>query len=127
VVTGNLLEAGFPPDIAIIDGQTMRRPYGSVSIPDYRQVTVPNPPGCISDELIIAITDAVSSPRTVIQVKGEEDLAVVPLAMHAPDQSMILYGQPGEGVVLLIMEEEVREKAKSLLALFTRESPILRA
>jgi uncharacterized protein (UPF0218 family) len=33
----------------------------------------------------------------VIFVDGEEDLAVIPLVIAAPDGAAILYGQPGKG------------------------------
>ena len=118
VVTDNLLSAGCPPAIAIIDGQTMRRPHDGVEIPHYRTIYVKNPAGGISEELIQATTDAVLSLSTVIQVDGEEDLAVLPLALVAPHGSLILYGQPGEGVVLLVISGSVQEQAQAFLDRF---------
>jgi uncharacterized protein (UPF0218 family) len=58
------------------------------------------------------------SLSTVIQVDGEEDLAVLPLALVAPHGSLILYGQPGEGVVLLIISGSVQEQAQAFLDRF---------
>jgi GTP-dependent dephospho-CoA kinase len=118
VVTEHLLLAGSPPVIAIIDGQTMRRPHNGVEIPEYQIINVKNPAGCISDELIQATKDAVNSGRIVIQVSGEEDLAVLPLALVSPINSLILYGQPGEGVVVLEISPQVREQAQAFLEKF---------
>lgn len=118
VVTDHLLRAGYFPDVAIIDGQTMRRPHTGVDVTDYLLIRVVNPPGCITPELTAAARRAVSDRRTVIQVEGEEDLAVLPLALVAPDRSLILYGQPGEGVVVLEISPGTREKAADLLDRF---------
>jgi len=45
-------------------------------------------------------------------VDGEEDLAVIPCVLMAPEGSLILYGQPGEGVVL-VETDKVKETAKA--------------
>ncbi|HWQ66235.1 MAG TPA: GTP-dependent dephospho-CoA kinase family protein [Methanospirillum sp.] len=119
VVTDSLIRAGMPPAIAIIDGQTMRQPHDGIEIPDYTIIYAKNPPGCLTREMIQATVDAVTMLRIVIQVEGEEDLAVVPLALNAPDSALILYGQPGEGVVLLEVTASVRQKAQELLDCFT--------
>ena len=118
VVTANLLMAGRPPDVAIIDGHTMRRPYPGVKIPEYKQIFVQNPAGGLTEDLISATKRAAMDHETVIQVEGEEDLAVVPLALHASDGTVILYGQPGEGVVLLEITTVTRNRAKDLLSCF---------
>jgi hypothetical protein len=50
-----------------------------------------------------------------IVVNGEEDLLVLPVAVYAPDNSVILYGQPNEGLVIVQVTEEVRNKASSIM------------
>jgi uncharacterized protein (UPF0218 family) len=125
VVTDHLLRAGFPPDIAIIDGQTMRRPYPGVDVTTYRIIEVINPAGCISPELTEAARRAVADLRTAVQVEGEEDLAVIPLALAAPDGSLVLYGQPGEGVVVLEISPAAKEQARTLLNRFMEIAPPL--
>ncbi|MFH0968753.1 MAG: GTP-dependent dephospho-CoA kinase family protein [Methanobacteriota archaeon] len=118
VVTDNLLQAGYPPAVAFIDGQTMRRPHEGVNVTAFQIVHVKNPAGCISPDLTQAARDAVITRNTVVQVDGEEDLAVLPLALAAPVGSLILYGQPGEGVVVLEISEQVKKQAQSLLDRF---------
>nr|WP_319539788.1 GTP-dependent dephospho-CoA kinase family protein [uncultured Methanospirillum sp.] len=118
VVTEHLLQAGYPPVIAIIDGQTMRRPHDGVTIPEYQIINVKNPAGCISTDLVQATQRAVNAGRIVIQVAGEEDLAVLPLALASPNGSLILYGQPGEGVVVLEISPDIREQAGIFLEKF---------
>jgi len=114
VVTHNLLREGVTPLIAIIDGHTMRAPCSRIPDLPLRRIPARNPPGTISDDLIRAIRDALSRPPAVIFVEGEEDLAVLPLVLAAPEGTVILYGQPGQGVVL----REVDREAKTLAAAF---------
>ena len=121
VVTHNLLAAGVVPDIAIIDGYTMRSPCNRSPLLRGRRVTVKNPPGTITDDLVAAIDEAVRNRPVVIFVEGEEDLAVIPLVFAAPPGVAVLYGQPGEGVVLRIVDEAAKQEAAAMLERFIRE------
>lgn len=56
--------------------------------------------------------------RKVILVEGEEDLAVIPVLLYAPLGFVIYYGQPSEGLVEVIVNEETKEKAFELLSKF---------
>jgi uncharacterized protein (UPF0218 family) len=114
VVTHNLLREGIIPEVAIIDGHTRRAPCTRLPDIPSRRIHARNPPGTISDDLVRAIRDALTRPPAVIFVEGEEDLAVLPLVLAAPPGTVILYGQPGEGVVL----REVDREAKALAAAF---------
>ena len=51
------------------------------------------------------------TPPVRITVFGEEDLLVLPVCIHAPDNSIVLYGQPNEGLVLVEITTEIRNKA----------------
>lgn len=121
MVTHNLLGAGIVPDIAIIDGYTMRSPCTQSPLLQTRRLAAKNPAGTITDELVEAIEEAVGNPPAVIFVDGEEDLAVIPLIIAAPVGAAILYGQPGEGVVLRLVDESAKEEAASMLNCFVRE------
>jgi len=120
VVTHNLLAAGRPPEIAVIDGYTMRVPCNRTPLFLYRRIRVKNQAGTLTEDLIGALEDAVENPPALITVDGEEDLAVIPLALAAPEGTVILYGQPGEGVVVCTVTPALKEAAKYLLSLFVR-------
>ena len=34
----------------------------------------------------------------IIRVEGEEDLALLPCVLHAPEGSVVIYGWPGRGM-----------------------------
>lgn len=118
VVTGNILAAGLLPTIAIIDGFTRRLPCPQTLIHQARQIRVKNAAGTITDELIGAIRDAAENPPALIVVDGEEDLAVLPVIIAVPDGGLLLYGQPGEGAVLCTVDQQAKERAREMLALF---------
>jgi len=120
VVTHSLQENGITPEIAVVDGQTMRSPCTRMPELSGACIRVKNPPGTITDELITALSYAVDHTPVTILVEGEEDLAVIPLVIAAPLRSVVLYGQPGEGVVLRTIDESAKTTARTLLGQFTR-------
>jgi hypothetical protein len=64
------------------------------------------------------MNDAVKEPEALIIVDGEEDLAVIPLVIAAPDGIIVIYGQPGEGIVLNEVDEGAKAKAAEMLSYF---------
>jgi uncharacterized protein (UPF0218 family) len=50
-----------------------------------------------------------------IVVSGEEDLLALPLFVMVPNGSVVLYGQPLEGMVIVRIDEKIRWKARDLL------------
>ena len=118
VVTHSLQKKGITPAIAVVDGQTMRTPC--VKMPDIsgKCIHVKNAPGTITDELVNALTFAVENSPVTIMVDGEEDLAVIPLVIVAPLSSVVLYGQPHEGIVLRTIDDAAKAAAKELLGQF---------
>ena len=120
--TNNLLNADIIPKIGIIDN-IIERKTSKHSI-EYNAITLNavNPPGTITDELWTTIQksfDIAQGSNVLIVVDGEEDLAVIPCVLMAPEGSLILYGQPGEGVVL-VEADKVKETAKEMLDNFRK-------
>ena len=118
VVTFHLLEAGRTPDVALVDGKTEREAVDEavervVTSPD--AVRVDNQPATLSRDLLTALRAALASPDPVtIHVDGEEDLAALPAVLALPDGGGVVYGQPGEGMVLVVADAESRERARDL-------------
>jgi len=123
VVTHNLQKKGIIPAIAVVDGQTMRMPCSRMPAMTGNCIRVENPPGTITDELTRALGQAVTSTPVTIFVDGEEDLAVIPLVLAAPDGTIVLYGQPHKGVVLRRVDAEAKSAARALMKHFIRVDP----
>jgi uncharacterized protein (UPF0218 family) len=120
-VTADFLGAGIKPDIAIIDFLVMRFPAGKEIkkiINDYDVPTrlVKNPPSKITKELQDVIIDA--APPMKIFVEGEEDLATIPAILSAPFGSIVAYGQPKEGVVIVEVTKEKKHEVADILKRF---------
>ncbi len=111
VVTATLIALGNEPDVAIFDFRTKRRKSR------YRfhyNVTVRNPRSSITDEAMEVVREAIEKRRWV-KVEGEEDLLALPAVLFAPDRSIVIYGQPDEGMVPIVVEESFRTFARRVI------------
>ena len=123
VVTHNLQKRGISPEIAVVDGYTMRSPCGRMPLVHGESIRVKNPAGTITDDLVSALERAIRHPPATVIVDGEEDLAVIPLVIAAPEGAIVLYGQPHRGVVLRIVDREAKKTARAFLSHFIRSDP----
>lgn len=117
VVTASCIHHTIIPAVAITDGKTMRKPYPA-NFGYEKRIFATNPPGTITEELLSAIKEALQDQPAHIMVTGEEDLAVVPLVIASIPGPVLLYGQPGKGVVLLRITRETIKKARELFSCF---------
>jgi uncharacterized protein (UPF0218 family) len=121
VVTRELLGHGVTPALAVIDQRSMRVPCEDIPPYPSHRFYVRNPAGVITDELTDCIDQALRIEPSVIVVEGEEDLAVIPVVLAAPEGGILLYGQPHQGVVVREITPEARKEAEALLSHFIRE------
>jgi len=121
VVTFYLIKSGTIPDIGIVDEMVMRKPapremIEGTKMPGFTMRSADNPAGRITEELILAIQEAMKSDRPVrIFVHGEEDLAALPAIILAPLSSVVIYGQPKEGVVVVNVTDAKKDETKAVL------------
>ena len=114
--TEKMMSLGFQPSLQIVDALEKRNKRDLPAGQAETILTCTNPAAEITDESISVIRKALSMTFPVrIIVDGEEDLLVLPVAVYAPGNSVILYGQPNEGLVLVHLTEEVRNRAKSIM------------
>ncbi len=114
--TEKMIKFELIPSLQIVDSVEKRRkrepPIGRVKT----ILRCSNPAAEITEESISSIKKAfgLESPVRIL-VNGEEDLLVLPVILFAPKNSVIMYGQPNEGLVILIVTKEIREKAKKIM------------
>lgn len=123
VSVSTLLEMGIIPNIAVIDGLTKRKalPSNERIVTDVFDIVlqVENPAGNLTAELLAASVEAIESGvNCVINVTGEEDLSPLYLHLAAPLGACLVYGQPGQGVVMRQTDEEVKARCRDLLSMF---------
>jgi hypothetical protein len=115
--TENMLQLGLKPQIQIIDGLEKRN-QRIVPADDTinTNLSCRNPPGEITEESMQVIQKAFSCESPVrITVDGEEDLLVIPACIFAPENSVVMYGQPNDGLVIVTITPEIRAKVQKIL------------
>jgi len=117
--TEKMIEFGLIPSLQIIDGQEKRIKRDIPKSFDISTtLTCENPAAEITDQSIETIKKAFASHTPVrITVNGEEDLLVLPVCIYAPENSVVMYGQPNEGLVIVKINPEIRNKTQTLLDL----------
>lgn len=116
-----LLNAGCVPDLGIFDRQTKRI---SCEFPEVETETVRNPAGEITDEAIFSIKKALLSKqkrKVMLMVDGEEDLLALPAITYAPRGSLVIYGLPDRGMILVTANSATKKKIETLISQFQRE------
>ncbi len=118
VVTYTLLRMHIAPKVAIVDYRTKREDVVFEEIRKFGEEVyrVRNPAGYITPELWNAVKKAIESPGKVrIDVDGEEDLAVIPAVLFAPEGAIVIYGMPNTGVVSITVNEEHKRNARRII------------
>ena len=117
VVTKLFVDFGLKADMFVVDLLVERKKrYGNLNelgLKDKNFVRVKNPAGDITKELVEKIQEGKN-----ILVDGEEDLAVLPAILALPLGSVVVYGQPGEGLVWVDVTEEKKKEAYQLIQQF---------
>jgi GTP-dependent dephospho-CoA kinase len=111
--------------LSVVDGKERRKPIDSVKIAclmldrDQKKLSYircSNKPGSVSRRAVTAIKYALKKPFPVrIFVYGEEDMLALPLFVMAPDGSVVIYGQPLKGMVIVKINKDIRQKAQDLI------------
>jgi uncharacterized protein (UPF0218 family) len=116
--TEKMISFDLTPSLQIIDGQEKRKKKELPKSDNATEITVDNPAAEITPQSITVIKKAFTLQAPVrILVNGEEDLLVLPVCIHAPENAVVLYGQPNEGLVIVRITPEIRNKVQTLLDL----------
>ncbi len=100
-----LLAAGIAPALIIYDKRAERKPIpehmlGTIEAARMPVVSVDNEAGTIQDGVWDAVRQGLRKPCKIL-VNGEEDLLVLPAVLLAEEGSLVFYGQPGKGIVMI--------------------------
>lgn len=109
-------EAGVEPILEIIDNKE-KRETASYALFPRRTTVINNPAATITLEAMREIESALkASSRSRLIVSGEEDLLVLPCIIFAKEGTIILYGQPGQGLVSVTVNDESKAQARNILS-----------
>ena len=114
--TEKFVRLGYIPDISVVDGKEKR--IKKHEIFEYHADKIlhfENKPGELDEHLITEILQLTQSKlESKIQfiIEGEEDLVALPFLMFSPDNWVVCYGQPYQGLVIVHVSEDSRSRAK---------------
>lgn len=115
-VSKNLVENEIFPNLLIIDNKVMRTKVEPLSFPADKEVYARNPPGTVTQEALNAVREAFKANcRVKMVIEGEEDLLTLAAVLYAPENSIIVYGQPQEGIVVVKATRENKAEATEIL------------
>jgi uncharacterized protein (UPF0218 family) len=118
--TADLVERGIVPQIAVVDFKTNRieEPRWHTKLKGVGDwvVVIDNPAGTIRKEVWPVISEAFKSKERVrLEVRGEEDLLALVCIALAPEGGIVVYGQPGEGAVVVRVDRQARTRVLDIL------------
>ncbi len=117
-VSRNLVAAGLRVDICVVDGRVKRKPIRDPEIPAEAIEEVVNSPGTINLEAAERLHTLIWSGRPgrkKLVVRGEEDLLALAAILSAPKGSLVIYGQPDKGAVVVKVDEESKNLASRIV------------
>jgi uncharacterized protein (UPF0218 family) len=115
-VSRNLHESKMNPQLSVIDNKCMRKNIEPRVFAAEKVVHVKNPQGTVTEGAIAAMREALESDRHVqIIVDGEEDLLTLIAVLYAPENSLVVYGQPYKGIVVVRVTSERKAAATEIL------------
>ena len=122
ICTIKLIQEEIVPNLMIVDYKTKRNvklteiQMSTIESIKCKSVEVDNEPGTISQQLYFEIRNAIESEiMTKIIVKGEEDLATLPVIKHSRKGAKVIYGMPDKGMVVVDVNQQAKERANKLL------------
>jgi len=116
IVSKNLHSHKIIPQLAITDNKSMRRKVKEQIFQKKSVIKIRNPQGVITEEAIMAIQKALKGEKQVhILVEGEEDLLALIAILYVPENSIIIYGQPNKGIVVVKVTNDKRAETEKIL------------
>ncbi len=128
-VTSQCNKAKIEADLAIVDYHINRKRkfrfihelgFEKDNLNGINILSARNPAGCITTSSIKAVNNSIKSfietgKRQIVTIIGEEDLVAVPAILLAPLSAIVLYGQPGRGIIVVQVTEEKKKEMKFLM------------
>jgi GTP-dependent dephospho-CoA kinase len=114
---------GITPNMVIVDNVIGRKRIEPIKHNATKTFRFKNPAGTLTKAGWKTIAQAMKHDSAKIVVEGEEDLTAI-LAVHeAPLGSVVMYGQPKKGIVVVKVTESRKKRVKKMMdAIFEKQS-----
>ena len=118
VVSLTFRRHGVRPLLSVYHGSTERREMTDFAklVEGEAKEVVSNPAGRITADMAEAVRRGISGETGLIRVDGEEDLALLPCLIYAPEGTVVVYGMPGRCMMAVTTDGAVRKRATELVA-----------
>jgi uncharacterized protein (UPF0218 family) len=100
-VSRHAVQSNIKPDIVIVDNKEKRTEAVQFTHSGRHIFRTINPPGTIDRSAWKIVESAIYKPNSLVIVDGEEDLLTLVAVLAAPTGSLVVYGQPGQGIVIV--------------------------
>ncbi len=121
-VSRNAAQMGIRSDLMIIDNLKKRTKAKPYTFQSKVKIRTTNHAGMIEAKAREAVEQAVLRGSDLIEVDGEEDLLAIVAVQTSPVGSLVVYGQPGEGIVLVRVSEAKKAEAQAIIEQMEKKS-----
>jgi len=116
IVSKNMTEHHIPTHTMIVDNKVARETIKPIKVKAETTFHVKNPRGTLTPETWTTIQKALRQDQpTRVLVDGEEDLLTLVAVSQAPENTLVVYGQPNQGIVAVKVTEEMRRKIQLII------------
>jgi uncharacterized protein (UPF0218 family) len=113
-VSRNATQRRIRADLMIIDNLEQRATAQTYAFNPKKRIKTRNPAGTIEAQAREAVEQAILGGGDLIEVDGEEDLLAIVAVQTSPLGSLVVYGQPSEGIVLVRVSEAKKAEAQAI-------------
>lgn len=116
VVSENMSKHDISPHLMILDNKVMREAITPILVKADQTLHLENPAGTLTDQAWTTVQESLrQAERTKIVVDGEEDLLTLVAVLCAPEKSLVVYGQPKEGIVVMKVTSQTKETVRRIV------------
>ena len=116
------VQAGIKPDIVIIDNREMRGEAFHFAHEKKHIFRTINPAGMIDTDAWKTVEQAVRMGDSLVVVEGEEDLLTLVAILASPLRSLVVYGQPKQGIVMVRVLAETKKEIRGIVEQMERRN-----
>jgi hypothetical protein len=110
------------PDVIIVDNMEKRERATQFNYTAEHIFRTQNRAGTIESGAWQTIDKAMRKGNSLVMVDGEEDLLALPAILLSPDKSLVVYGQPSVGIVLVRVSPEKKKDITGLVEQMEKRS-----
>jgi len=116
------IESGIKPNVIVIDKRERRQEARSFDHRAIHRYWACNPAGTIDLRAWDTVEEAMRKSNGLVLVDGEEDLLTLVAILAAPSGSLVVYGQPDQGIVLVRVSVQKKREIEETIERMERRS-----